>query len=54
MWPDYDKEPPEVVEDAIYEVFDPWTAQLVGYFYKREDAELFVKAYVKREKKKGV
>lgn len=50
-WPDYDKEPLEIWNDPVYEVFDPWKAQIVGLFYNLEDAEFFAKAYVKRAKK---
>lgn len=53
MWPDYDREPVEIDEDTVWQVFDPWTGQLVGMFYDKINAQLFSKAYMKREKKKA-
>lgn len=50
-WPDYDRQGLEICEDKLYEVYDPWSAQIVGMFYQREHAELFAKAYVKKSKK---
>lgn len=52
-WPDYEKSPVEVTEELIFEVFDPWTAQIVGIFYKKEHAEWFAKLYAKKTQFKG-
>jgi hypothetical protein len=47
----YDKHPLEVYEDALFSVYDPWQAQILGTFQYRADAEMFMKAIYKREKK---
>lgn len=45
--------PLEIIEEATYEVYDPWTAQIRGVFHRKEDAELFLKALTKLKKKRG-
>jgi hypothetical protein len=52
-YPDYDNKPLEVVGESMWEVYDPWTAQLLGYFYQEDDAKLFAKAYMKKHKKEA-
>ena len=52
-WPDYDKESVEIYKGSLHEVYDPWTAQVLGYFHDIEHAKLFRKAYIKAQKKKG-
>lgn len=55
-WPefaDYDKSDMKIYEDRIFIVNDPWLAQDRGFFYTREDAELFIKAVKKKWKKEG-
>lgn len=37
-----------VYEETMWEVYDPWEARVVGYFFSVEDAKLFRKAYDKR------
>ena len=49
-WPDYEKAPIQIWDEQVFEVFDPWTAQVIGLFYTREDAESFAKLYVESKK----
>lgn len=37
----YAKESLEIWDNKTFEVYDPWTAQIRGVFYTREDAEAF-------------
>lgn len=53
MWPDYAKEPLEIFKEKAFEVYDPWEARIVGVFQREEDAELFLKAFTKRAKKRA-
>jgi len=42
------KKKAEVYEQPMWEVYDPWQAKIVGYFFTERDAKLFRKAYDKR------
>lgn len=46
--PDYRKEPMEVWEEPQFSVYDPWTAQVIGTFPTREDADLFIAARLRK------
>lgn len=48
MWPDYDKEPLEVIEEKVYIVYDPWLAEEVGVFPSLAAAEMFAKIWKER------
>lgn len=41
----------DIYKEAMYEVYDPWTARTLAYFYNESDAKLFRKAYDKRRRK---
>ena len=52
MWPNYEREDLGIYGDGPrYVVNDPWTAQDRGFFYTREDAELFAKALKRKARK---
>lgn len=38
----------EVNFEPMFEVYDPWEAKVLAYFFNEEDAKLFRKAYDKR------
>lgn len=38
----------EVNAEPMWEVYDPWEGRILGYFFNKEDAKLFRKAYDKR------
>lgn len=52
FYTDYDKEPLEIYEEPNFIVLDPWAGKEIGTFGTRKDAELFVKAVVKRWRKR--
>lgn len=41
----------EVNAVTLYEVYDPWTAQIRGYTFTKEDAKALQKAIKKRKKR---
>lgn len=41
----------EVNAATLYEVYDPWTAQIRGYTFNKEDAKALKKAIKKRKKR---
>jgi len=48
LWPNYDVTPMEIWEEPSFSVYDPWTAQLIGTFPTRGDAELFIEARMRK------
>ena len=43
----------EIFARTVYEVYDPWTAQIRGLCDSRDDAEKLLKAVLKRKRKTG-
>lgn len=49
---DYEHNPLEVYPEQVWEVVDPWTAQLRGILYSEADADLFCQAVYRQWRKK--
>lgn len=47
------KETIEIIEETMYEVYDPWTARVIGIVYSKADAKLLRKAIEKRKRRTG-
>jgi len=43
----------ELCEEAVWEIYDPWTAQVRGVFYAEADAMLFLDALKELKKQLG-
>lgn len=43
----------ELCSETVYEIYDPWTAQLRGLFYNEDDARLFFDALIELKGRLG-
>lgn len=43
----------EIWNDAVWEVYDPWTAQIRGLFYAESDANLFRDLLLEMKRQNG-
>lgn len=48
---DYEREPLQTYHEEVWEVLDPWSAQIRGAFYCEADAALFCKAVYRQWRK---